>query len=51
MAQPGQNGHTVRGFKIIAPSSFGARYDTATTRHTRVATESGEDALVILGNR
>src|SRR5206468_3370296 len=25
MAQPGQNGHTVCGFKIIAPSSFGAR--------------------------
>lgn len=25
MAEPGQNGHTVCGFKIIAPSSFGAR--------------------------
>ena len=25
MAQPGQTGQTVRGFRIIAPSSFGAR--------------------------
>jgi hypothetical protein len=34
IAQPGQSGHTVRGFEISVPTSFGTRYDNALVTHT-----------------
>jgi hypothetical protein len=34
IAQPGQSGHTVWGFEISIPASFGTRYDNAVVMHT-----------------
>ena len=34
IAQPGQSGHTVWGFEISIPTSFGTRYDNAVVTHT-----------------
>jgi hypothetical protein len=34
IAHPGQSGHTVWGFEIITPASFGTRYDNAVVTHT-----------------
>jgi hypothetical protein len=34
IAQPGHSGHTVWGFDVSAPISFGTRYENAAVTHT-----------------
>src|SRR5215472_16162734 len=49
-AQPGQSGQIVRGCSIKAHTSFGARYDTAATRHTNITVCCGEIDFLVFHN-